>query len=228
MSREPTHRRYQPATGAEAGSQPGSRGRVLRNKPGIQRKREMDRAEFEALVGAQSGFLGQVTTETQFTAEMLCLMHCTWLGELYEWAWQYRTVEMEKGGFRWPPAYLVAQNMAVLEQGLLHRNTPCRQAPLDTVARRMAEVHAELLLIHPFRDGNGRLARWLADLMALQAGWPLPQYAFAGPGSRKEQESYIKAVTQGYLTRYDLLTDFFRAAVERRLRTSEAATGVRP
>ena len=53
-------------------------------------KREMDRAEFEALVGTQSAFLGQVTTETQFTADMLCLMHRAWLGELYEWAGQYR------------------------------------------------------------------------------------------------------------------------------------------
>ena len=34
----------------------------------------------------------------------------------------------------------------------------------------IAMVHTELLLIHPFRDGNGRLARWLADIMAAQAG----------------------------------------------------------
>ncbi len=221
MNREAAHRRYLPALGVEAESQPGSRGRVLRNKPGIQYKREMDRAEFEALTRAQTDFLGQVTTETRFTVEMLRSMHRAWLGELYEWAGEYRTVEMEKGGFHWPPAYLVAQNLAALEQGLLHRHTPSRPASLDTVARRMAEVHAELLLIHPFRDGNGRLARWLADLMALQAGWPLPQYAFAGPGSRREREAYIEAVKQGYLTRYDLLTDFFRAAVERRLRTVE-------
>lgn len=36
----------------------------------------------------------------------------------------------------------------------------------------MAEVHAELILVHPFREGNGRLARLLALLMALQAGLP--------------------------------------------------------
>lgn len=219
MSRGPANSRYQPATGVEAESELGSRGRVLQNKLGIQRKREMDRAEFEALIRAQSDFLEQVTAETQFTANGLRSMHRLWLGELYEWAGEYRTVEMEKGGFRWPPAHLVAQNMAALEQGLLRRHTPCRPAALDVVAQRMAEVHAELLLIHPFRDGNGRLARWLADLMALQAGWPLPQYVFAGPGSRRERAHYIEAVTQGYLTRYDLLTDFFRAAVERRLRT---------
>lgn len=67
--------------------------------------------------------------------------------------------------------------------------------------------------------GNGRLARWLADLMALQSGWPLPQCAFAVPGSRREGETYVEAVKQGYLTGYDLLTEFFQAAVERRLRT---------
>ena len=215
MNREPARGRYQPATGLEAESEPGSRGRVLRNKPGIQRKREMDRAEFEALVGAQSDFLGQVTPETQFTADMLRSMHRAWLGELYEWAGQYRTVEMEKGGFRWPPAYLVPQNMAALEQGLLRQHTPCRQAPLDTVARRMAEVHAELLLIHPFRDGNGRLARWPADVMALQAGFPLPDYGFRGRGSEQARTLYLAAVKKGYLTRYDDLTAFFLRAMTR-------------
>jgi hypothetical protein len=28
-----------------------------------------------------------------------------------------------------------------------------------------------MLLVHPFRDGNGRLARWLAELMFFQAGY---------------------------------------------------------
>ncbi len=215
MNREPTHSRYQPATGVESESQSGSRGRVLRNKPGIQRKREMDRVEFEALIRAQSDFLGRVTAETQFTAEMLRSMHRSWLSELYEWGGDYRTVEMEKGGFRWPPAHLVPQNMAALEHGLLRQHTPCRPAPLDTVAPRMAEVHAELLLIHPFRDGNGRLARWLADVMALQAGWPLPDYRFRGRGSGNERALYLAAVKQGYLTRYDDLTAFFLRAITR-------------
>jgi len=33
-----------------------------------------------------------------------------------------------------------------------------------------AEVHTELVLIHPFREGNGRCSRILASIMALQAG----------------------------------------------------------
>jgi hypothetical protein len=34
-------------------------------------------------------------------------------------------------------------------------------------------VHAELVLIHPFRDGNGRCARLLSTLMGVHAGLPL-------------------------------------------------------
>ncbi|MFM9104830.1 MAG: Fic family protein [Cyanobium sp.] len=34
----------------------------------------------------------------------------------------------------------------------------------------LAEVHLEVVLIHPFREGNGRIARLLLDVMACQAG----------------------------------------------------------
>ena len=108
-------------------------------------------------------------------------------------------VELSKGGFCWPPAHLVASNMERFEAGLLREHTPCRPAELLQVAQRMAEVHAELLLIHPFREGNGRLARWLADLMALQAGYVAPLYRFRGRGSKDNRARYLEAVKRGYL-----------------------------
>ncbi len=210
--------RYQQPPGPEAEAEPGSRGRVLRNRLGIRRKREMDVAEYEALLRAQEAYLQRISAETRFTAALIRELHRDWLGEIYEWAGQYRTLELSKGGFRWPPAYLVPENMARFEAGLLREHTPCRPAPLPEVARRIAEVHAELLLIHPFREGNGRLARWLADLMSLQAGYPVPDYGFAGRGSKRRQERYLQAVKRGYLRDYDGLVDFLREAVERRFR----------
>ncbi len=210
--------RYLPATGSEGQTQPGSRGRVLRNKPGIIQKREMDRVEFMALVRTQTAWLERITSATRFTTEILCAMHNDWLGELYEWAGRYHTVELEKEGFHWPPAYRVAENMSTFEKALLATHTPCQSAPLPEVARRIAEVHAEFLLIHPFRDGNGRVARWLADLMALQAGYPLPSYGFTGRGASARRQDYVAAVSRGYVMDYAALTDFFTEAIARRLR----------
>lgn len=209
------HRRYMTPVGPEAEFQPGSRGRVLANLAGITRKREMDRAEFDALVRVQDAYLDQISAKTRFTTGMICQMHKDWLGPLFAWAGKYRTVELAKSGFSWPPAMMVERNMLAFEKEVLATKTPCRPGPIERVCLDMAEVHASLLLIHPFREGNGRLARWLAELMALQAGMPLPQYRFTGLGSRQHHEQYLFAVKAGYLEDYRPLVAFFREAIER-------------
>ena len=127
-------------------------------------------------------------------------------------------VELTKGDFRWPPAFRIVENMDVFEKSVLARCTPCRPGPLSQVARCIAEVHAELLLIHPFREGNGRLARWVSDRMAFQAGLPAPDYRFVGRGARGRQGAYLEAVKKGYVRDYGPLTTFFVDALERRLR----------
>ncbi len=221
QNREPS--RYVTPTGLEAEFQPGSRRRVLKNRLGICHKIEMDRAEFEALAAAQEQYLSLIGPHTRLTARMFCRMHRDWLGAIYEWAGRYRTVELAKGDFRWPPAFRVGKNMDAFEKGILTRCTPCRPGSLTEVAHRIAEVHAELLLIHPFRDGNGRLARWVSDLMAYQAGLSGPDYGFVGRGARQRRAAYLDAVRKGYLGDYGLLTVFFLEALERRLRKGPRA-----
>lgn len=88
--------RYITPEGSEAESEPGSRGRVLRNRLGIRRKMEMDRLEFESLVAAQEEYLECIGPDTRLTTDLLCRMHRDWLGEIYEWAGRYRTVELAK------------------------------------------------------------------------------------------------------------------------------------
>lgn len=62
---------YQSPTGAEAEVEPGSRGRVLRNKLGIKRKQEMDRTEYAALLRAQATVLEGLTPQTRFAGRGL-------------------------------------------------------------------------------------------------------------------------------------------------------------
>jgi cell filamentation protein len=95
-----------------------------------------------------------------------------WLGPIYPWAGEYRSVNIGKGGFQFAHAPRIASLMAELERDALRRYTPCQTVAVLEIARALAEVHAELILVHPFRDGNGRLARLLMLLMALQAGLP--------------------------------------------------------
>jgi cell filamentation protein len=84
----------------------------------------------------------------------------------------------------------------------------------------LAIVHAELILIHPFRDGNGRCARLLAMLMGLQAG--LPALDFGGIRGAKKRE-YIAAVHAALSRDYDPMTKVFREVIARTLRSATRA-----
>ena len=159
--------RYDPA-GVDAPFEPGSRRRVLRNLLGITRVRDMNLAESQALELAQEAAIDRFGPEHRFTAVNICALHRLWLGPTYAWAGEYRSVNIGKAGFQFAHAPLIPRLMAELERGVLARCTPCRPGSDAQLADVLAEVHAELVVVHPFRDGNGRLARLLALLMALQ------------------------------------------------------------
>ena len=207
--------KYRTSPGIEAEFEPGSHGKVLRNKRGIRTIKAMDQAEYDALEEAQDRYLDLVTEETVFTTEFIRKMHRDWLGSIYAWAGTYRTVEMSKGGFTWPPASRIADNMDRFESTLLKPKTPFRKTSIEEAAKDLAIIHSELLLIHPFREGNGRLARWLANLMCLQAGLPMPDFSFDIPGNEAAHTRYLQAVIQGYEQNYESLADLFREALER-------------
>ena len=100
------------------------------------------------------------------------------------------------------------------ERGPLKSYTPYRPAAIENLAAALAEVHVELVLIHPFREGNGRVARILAVLMGLQAG--LPALYFDKLAGRTRQR-YFAAVRAGLDRNYEPMARLFNAVIERTL-----------
>ena len=200
--------RYDPH-GVEAEFEPSSRGRVLRNALGIIRVRDMQLAESQALWLAQRQAIDTFSEDHRFTAEDIRSLHRMWLGPIYPWAGEYRSVNIGKGGFQFAGAHLIPGLMSKLDRGVLARFTPCQE---PEVAEALAAVHAELILIHPFRDGNGRLARLLALLMGLQAG--LPPLDFS-PLDGRGKKRYIAAIHAAMGRDYRPLAAVFERIIER-------------
>jgi cell filamentation protein len=101
--------------------------------------------------------------------------------------------------------------MDQFERDVLRRNTPCTFADRADVVHALAETHVELVLVHPFRDGNGRLARVLSSLMALQAGLPLLDFSLmAGTG----KTAYIAAIQAGLDKHYAPMESLFGEVIE--------------
>jgi cell filamentation protein len=202
------------AHGLQAEFEPGSRGRVLRNLLGIRRVRDLELAESHALVSTQNALLDQYTLTHRFTAGDIKAIHRQWLGAIYPWAGEYRNVNVGKGGFLFAAAAQVPRLMAAFERRELAQETPCAGMDAARLAKALARTHAELVLIHPFREGNGRCARVLAYLMALQAGLPSLDFApLAGRGKRR----YIAAIQTALGNDYGPLEALFAKVIRKTL-----------
>jgi cell filamentation protein len=176
--------------------QPGSKGKVLGNLLGITSLRAMEEAELAAAINAEHALIGLYGEFHRFTRSDIDRIHQLFLGKIYAWAGTTRDVNLSKGGFTFAPWNLVPQLMDDLERDVLAKHTPCEGATIEEIAEHIAVVHVEVLLIHPYREGNGRTARLLATMMAYQAGMPGIDFGFIGSRG-KEFDGYVGAVQAG-------------------------------
>ncbi|GAA0216498.1 Fic family protein [Castellaniella daejeonensis] len=164
-----TANRYQ-ATGPQAECQPGSNDQVLRNRQGITDPDVMDDLETRLLLRLYERVMREQFPNRRLDVADLMGWHHQWLGNLYDWAGHPRSVNMSKDGFHFAAALQIPRLLDEFEQKYLHRYTPCHDLDRESLADAIAVCHVELILIHPFREGNGRVSRLLADVMAVQAG----------------------------------------------------------
>jgi len=216
--------RYDASGLIEAQFEPGSRGRVLKNLAGIKSRRKMNEAESQAYVQAIRELPTLFGRTHRFTAADVCKIHQVWLGQVYPWAGRYRSVNLTKGDFTFAVAPHIPQLMEEFAQGPLARYTPCGGGSKALTARALAIVHAELVLIHPFRDGNGRGARLLAVLMAMQAGLPLLD--FRGIERGKKRLAYFGAVQAAVGKNYRPMEQVFSDVIDRTLKNPRSASSL--
>lgn len=209
--------RYDVAGLPETQFEPGSNEQVLKNQLGIKSPKEMDDAEARALERVMVGLVGKYDERHRFTAPDICEIHKSWLGEVYEWAGDYRQINVSKGDFPFAAAARVPSLMEQFERDVLARHTPCNFNERVDIVHALAETHVEFVLIHPFREGNGRVARVLSTLMALQAGLPLLDFGLIA-GERKE--TYFTAVQAGLDKNYGPMERLFADIIEQSLAAS--------
>jgi cell filamentation protein len=120
-------------------------------------------------------------------------------------------VNIGKDGFMFAMAAQVPRLMQEFERNELAQFTPCSFQNLEDVIEALAVTHCELVLIHPFREGNGRLSRLLSQLMALQAELPLLNFSVI---KGKQREAYFSAVRAGMGHDYAPMIEIFRNVVK--------------
>ncbi len=171
---------------------PGNSGQhdVLPNLMGITSVATIHKVEFEGFLRAQYVLLEELTVHTKFSFEYIQRIHELSLHNVYGFAGQLRQVNMTKGGFLFPTAKFLPKICHDFEEQILN-SLPDYYQSKERLIEDIAKVHAELLFIHPFREANGRVARILANMMAIKQG-----YDFLGfyKITQRQFKDYIIAV----------------------------------
>ncbi|MCT4645851.1 MAG: Fic family protein [Carboxylicivirga sp.] len=180
---------------------------VLPNLKGITSIDLVHKVEFEGFLKAQYQLLEELTTHTKFDFNYIKRIHQLSLKDLYDFAGQFRTVNMTKGGFLFPTAKFLPKICQDFDYQLLYK-LPNYYNNKEKLIEDIARVHAELLFIHPFREANGRVARILANMMAVKQG-----YDFLGfyKITQRQFKEYIIAVQSAADQNYQPMIEIIRA-----------------
>lgn len=175
---------------------------ILPNLLNSNTLQEIQEAEFEGFLYAELLLTTQLRDETIFDIEYIKNIHFLALKEVYSFAGKYRTVNVSKSGFMFPAARFLEQSMIEFEAGILKKKP--LEHDFDLLLDYLSKVHAELLYIHPFREGNGRTARVLLNLMLRKNGWEPLDFSKM---DEKLFQKYVMAVQSSSLKNYELMKE---------------------
>ncbi|WP_319536874.1 Fic family protein [uncultured Vibrio sp.] len=183
---------------SETRYEPGSEDKVLANKLGIISSEEMDDVEAILLTKLYEKIFVEDNAELTLTFTDIAGWHRKWLGNVYEWAGMVRNVDMGKGGFQFTSPLQLGRCIELFEQDYLSKFEAIPDMSIEELVSYLARSHIELILIHPFREGNGRISRLLMDVMCNKAGLGLLDYSLWD----KHKEFYIASIQAGVAHEY--------------------------
>lgn len=144
---------------------PGSS--VLKNLLSIRDEDELERAERDFTRVRAAHFEPEFG---QLNLAYLQKIHHTLFQDLYAWAGQIRQVDITKGQTRFCHMQNIEREADRLFRALAAEHNLCG-LPFAQFIQRIAHYYCELNIIHPFREGNGRVQRIFFEILAINAGY---------------------------------------------------------
>lgn len=176
---------------------------ILINRLDIRDQDILDQAEAEFTAERYRTYIPSQLSILDFSFEHLKALHYHLFQDLYEWAGQTRDVDISKGATRfctWTRIEPEAQKLFRVIPAL----AKCENN--DILIERVADLFCELNLLHPFREGNGRVLRFFFEELLYAIGydvtWP-----------KISQQDWIDANIAGVNLNLDLLKVIFNQAI---------------
>lgn len=149
----------------------GDESDILNNKLGIIDPQELQQTEALLLRDAYDHFLKLLKeNKLKLHLDLIFDLHEYFLGTLYTWAGKPRSVNISKNNAVFVPAQYIESALEQFQSDF-EKHIPSIKDSKEETARKLALIHCELNVIHPFREGSGRTLRLFLDLLAMNAGF---------------------------------------------------------
>lgn len=171
---------------------------VLKNKLNIRDFREFEDAERD--ITAYTIKLVEYK-KPPYTLVYLQTLHKKLFSELYEWAGKLRTVNIFKGD----TTFCYYDNLVQYSNDLfrkLDEEQYLKGLDKNSFCEKLAEYYCEFNMVHPFREGNGRVQRLFFEHLALYNGYVLNWDSIS-------KEDWIQANIAG-ITDYEPMENIFK------------------
>lgn len=145
---------------------------ILRNKLGITT--EKDLFEIESQITTIE--IANLTTEHSFSLEkygfsIIPYIHKRLFRHIYDWAGQFRSIEMSKGGTHFAFSLYIQKMGDEIFDNLATEHFLENISDRAVYASKLAHYYSELNILHPFREGNGRTVRTFLSILAKHSGY---------------------------------------------------------
>ena len=181
---------------------------VLKNKLGYTTQKDLDDAETILQTDAYKHFFDLAQARTfVFGCELLFEVHKYFFETLYDWAGTVRTVDISKGEMLFAPVQYLSNSVEELNR-IIQNNLPTSTDNNTKLAQKLAIVHNEFNVVHPFRDGNGRTIRLFLDVLVHTLGFQ--------PINYNDREKYLAACIAGASQNNEPLQKIIEAGLIRR------------
>lgn len=156
---------------------------TLRNKPGLRDPDKLRRFEYAAVQARQFELMnGVASVDKTFDAAHVRQIHAYLFQDVFEWAGEYRRVNMSKGG---SPGGFADVGAGQIDRYLgdmsrLVQGADWARLDRSGFGQAAADVFAHLNQAHPFREGNGRTSKIFMEHVAEQSEFTL-DYARVSP-----------------------------------------------
>lgn len=153
---------------------PYSQDGVLKNKFGEKDPKKLEilekRSTIRGWIKLQNELIA--TPNLNLDAALIKKIHKSLFEDVYDWAGEYRTVNIVKGKTMFANALYVP---AALEDLVtkLNRDITSKSITSNNISEKLAYYYGELNMIHPFREGNGRTQKIFIEKVANELGYTL-------------------------------------------------------